>query len=326
MYLGLIGATAIGAGLIACVSTSASTTNDGGAPASNDDGGTTADGSVGNVGTDASNGGGDGASGGTANRGSVGISQGTSSGISNHDVSAAFVRQTLSTAAPATCAGSGPFSSGACTGEVLCTNTGSDAGAPAVTELNAGTITITGASLDAGPTTIAFGVIPGASPPTNGYVPSSSQGLFFAGGDTLQATSAGGPDLPAFNVSVVAPSAVTLSAPVCGNATCADVDRTKDLVVTWTGGGAGKLQAIYETLSDQHAVIVTCTFSAASGTGTVPLAVLAKLEATGDPGITGAGFGYATYIAQNESTFTESDIPSTFEVHTAAASGSVTFK
>ena len=115
---------------------------------------------------------------------------------------------------------------------------------------------------------------------------------------------------PAFAAqSVVAPSDIVLSAPVCAGLEC-DVDRTQDLAVAWTGGGAGKVRAAFETVGSTSTGSVFCTFDAASGMGTVPKTALAVLGDTRD----GSTTGVEIFESLSETTFTVGDIPTTFSV------------
>ena len=94
----------------------------------------------------------------------------------------------------------------------------------------------------------------------------------------------------------------------------ADVDRTKDLSVAWTAGGAGNVKASFETVGDAATAYVFCTFAASAGTGTVPKAALARLGNTRD-GITR---GIELFASENETKFDVGDVPTTFTLHTAS--------
>jgi hypothetical protein len=203
----------------------------------------------------------------------------------------------------------------------IASNTG-DAGTPStptIVALNAGVLTVTGAG--ASKATLVFGTISPSSS-QQGYAAVNGATQFFTGGDAIQVMGAGGADLPAFPAqTVIAPSDITLTAPVCGGAigtACAEVDRTQDLAVAWTGGGAGKVSAIFETLASTDTtstvVIVECNFDAKSGAGTVPQAALALL---GDTRVAPTS-GSETFSVSNATTFTVANIPTTFTVHGAS--------
>jgi hypothetical protein len=183
---------------------------------------------------------------------------------------------------------------------------------PAV--LDAGVLTIIGAG--ASKAQLAFGMAsPRSSQP--GYPSVSGETRFFLGGDSLTLVGAGGADLPAFKAQlVVAPNNVVLTSPDCA-AGCPELDRSKNLVVTWTGGGAGSLKATFETVADTGTAAVFCTFPAASGTGTVPKAALALLGDTRD----GSTTGIEIFSSANETSFEVADVPTTFSVQTSAAQG-----
>lgn len=271
----------------------------------------TGGGGVGNAGADGSTG----AAGGTADGGVAAVAgQGfiqvtQTTGIDAYDATATFesfkglVGQ-----------GQGPgkstcTTSGGCKACVIPVATG-DAGAVPITRngLDAGAIKVTGAG--ASKATLTYGPITQTT--FSDYAMVNGQTPFFTGGDSVSVTGAGGPDLPAFPAeTVVAPSAIVLTAPVCTLAGCADVDRTKDMAVSWTGGGAGKVTVTLETLAPDSVTILTCDFDAAAGKGTVPLATLALLGKAGDPNISGVeGFS-----ASNKKDFTVGDIPTSFELN-----------
>jgi hypothetical protein len=177
--------------------------------------------------------------------------------------------------------------------------------------LDAGTITVTGAG--ASKAVLTFGAI-SAQTTQQGYAGVSSQAQFFSGGDTITVVGGGGADLPAFAAqTVIAPNDIVLIAPVCAGLEC-DVDRTQNLSVAWTGGGAGKVRAAFETVGSTSSGTVFCTFDAAIGMGTVPIAALAALGDTRD----GSTTGVEIFGSLNETTFTVGGVPTTFSVQSSA--------
>jgi hypothetical protein len=139
----------------------------------------------------------------------------------------------------------------------------------AITTPNAGDVTVTNAMGDAGALVATYGAVRGVM----AYPSLDAAIKFFSGGDMITATGAGGADLPAFGAqTVVAPSDITV--PAC-TSMCPDVDRSKDLIVTWTGGGAGNVDVFLQARSDTGPFIaIACRYAASAGTATVPTAVL----------------------------------------------------
>ena len=130
---------------------------------------------------------------------------------------------------------------GACLASVICVPPATDAGMPTVSDtLDVGNITIAGGSGDAGaPAVLIYGPITAGPYMYKGYKDVAGNAQFFKGGDMLTATAAGGADLPAIpSQKVIAPSEVNVTAPACTVSGCPDVDRTVDLVATWTGGSS----------------------------------------------------------------------------------------
>jgi hypothetical protein len=148
-------------------------------------------------------------------------------------------------------------------------------------ERDAGDITVTG--VGASTVTARYGPFTGG---IKGYPPATVVGpkLFVNGGDQVTVIGSGGADLPAFpKQTITAPSGVMLTSPGCDAQVCPDLNATQDLVVTWTGGVAGKVNIIFSGDS-----LVRCSFDAAAGMGTVPRAVLAQLGTNGFETITSA--------------------------------------
>jgi hypothetical protein len=224
---------------------------------------------------------------------------------------------------------------GACT-TIVCTAPSGGRGAPLPATvsmgLNAGAITVTGV----GPAlaTMTFGPLAPSSPIIE-YAPVFGTGHFFKGGDKLTATGAGGPDLPAFAArTIVAPNDILLTAPgpcvATGMppvppapplpSTCPALNRTQDLAVAWTGGGAGTLTIAFVTSStnagtDRSASVI-CAFDASAGSGTVPHTVLALLDQTAS--------GIETVSSNNELNFMVGDMPTTFQADAFVMSGVLT--
>ncbi len=244
-------------------------------------------------------------------QGTIDLTQGQVSTAFNYAVEGGFARfpATPEPANGIVCTAStiGPCLVSACT-----ISGAADPGVPTgIATLNAGTLTITGAGT--AKAALLFGTVaPNSNQP--GYTRVSGDTQFFSGGDAITVVGAGGADLPAFaEQTVIAPNDVVLTAPLCAGLVCSDLDRTQDLVVAWTGGGAGHVKASFETISASATGSVFCTFNAASGAGTVPKAALATLGDTGD----GQTTGIEVFAVSNETLFTVGDIPTTFSVQSA---------
>jgi hypothetical protein len=208
---------------------------------------------------------------------------------------------------------------GTCTA-LVCTFPVSDGTPPPapIPGLNAGTITVS-ATGAAGPAVLTYGPIGDAG--FAGYKGVSATGQFFVPGAMVTATGAGGADLPAFGAeSVVAPGEITMTSPACMPGGCPDLDRTTDLALAWTGGGAGKVTADLSTSSETTSTSIFCTFAAAGGTGTIPSTLLTKLGKAGDPGIS----GIESFIPSNEVSFTVGAATTTFSVQAGGAQSLMT--
>lgn len=185
--------------------------------------------------------------------------------------------------------------------------------------LNAGAITVTGTG-PSSPAILTFGPL-GGDAGVDGYKGLNAQSRFYNDGDMLSASGAGGPDLPAFAVqTLVAPNDIVLTAPACANVMCTDFPRSKDVTLTWTGGGAGKVGVTYITDTDNGSKTLSCSFDATAGTGTVPSAALMMLDVGTAPGF--AAFEYIT--PNNSKTFMVGTLPTLFEAQGKLVEGSFT--
>ncbi|MEA2751805.1 MAG: hypothetical protein QOI41_5948 [Myxococcales bacterium] len=277
--LGLVGLTAVACSALACSSSTNTASNaaDGGGGGGGDEGGSAADGGAGGDGSTTVD------AGTTAPTGTILVTQTHLGSTFHYSISAAFRAFVVPTGS-----GSAPTQTtmGACTATVIPTPPSSEAGTPmAVAGLNAGTLTITGTGMPAS-TMLAYGPV-ASQQGVPGYTAAGGSTELFAAGDTMTVSGAGGADLPAFaGQSLVTPTQVAVTAPAC-TGTCPDLDRTQDLIVAWTGAGAGKVVVTFETISDTQAVLLQCRFDATAGTGTVPAALLGKLDKAGEPNVSG---------------------------------------
>lgn len=132
--------------------------------------------------------------------------------------------------------------------------------------------TLTQSTASAGEIDLEGGATPIAIKPAyGGYdVPA---GVPFRGGETLTFHAAGA-DVPAFDATLTAPSAITMtSVPKDGEA----VDKSKPIVLAWTGGAEGFVRFNFDTMPDER---VTCIVPAKDGQMTVPPELLAALTGT----------------------------------------------
>jgi len=313
-FLRVVAAAAFASGALGCSSSSKGAPSDSGGGGSGEGAGGV-NGGVGGSGAGAGAGGGGG--GGPVRVGEIDVTQANISNSYSYSVSAGFA--TLTGGVVPT--GTAPTSTtiGDCTATVVPTTDTPDAGSPmqpVVKLLNAGPITIAGAGT---PPSVMLEYGPAKGATFSNYAEVTGNTAFFAGGDSLTVSGAGGPDLPSFAApTLIAPSRIKLTSPDC-SAGCPDLDRTTDLVMTWTGGGAGKVTATFETISAAALVLVECKFGAAGGTGTVSTALLQKLEKAGSPGVTGV----AVVTPNNEVTFPVGAGLATFHVQWSDAAWSL---
>jgi len=228
----------------------------------------------------------------------------------NYGVHGGFVRfPTSQSANGVSCTAS---TIGKCLVEACTIASDADAGTPpGGTVLDAGTITVTG--VGASQAALMFGLVSPQST-QKGYPSVQADLQFFTGGDSITVEGAGGADLPAFTAhALIAPNEVVFTAPTCPNLICPEVDRTQDLAVTWTGGGAGRVRASFETVGPNNTGTVFCTFDAATGAGTVPKAALAVLGDISD----GVTTGLQIFQSMNTVDFNVGDVPTTFTIQSA---------
>ncbi len=127
-------------------------------------------------------------------------------------------------------------------------------------QVSAGALTLTGLA-DGGLT-----LMPG----TGGYQ-QVIMGAVFVPGAQL-GVSAAGATVPAFTAQVTAPTAVTVTAPVCPQSMCPAISKAAGLSVAWTGGvGTVSVQVLAGT--DQ----ISCEYPAAAGSAMIPSSVISML-------------------------------------------------
>jgi hypothetical protein len=159
-----------------------------------------------------------------------------------------------------------------CTEQTLgaCTLTTCSGQAQPATNLSAGTITVTGAAI---PITLT----PKADK-TYETVLSMTQPLFM--GDETLAASGTGADVPAFSVSVTAPSRPTLTAPAMpASGSMLPINRAQAFHATWMNRSpAGKVY-LYFSGPQGSGVSMSCGFDSTALGADVPASTLAMLPA-----------------------------------------------
>ena len=273
-------------------------------------------GSDGGIGTDdgggadegsAADGGGSSSGDGGANAmGSINVGQSVTGASVRYDIGASFGKFGAPASGGPTCTSK---KIGSCTA-LVCDNIGGDAGAPPnITTTSAGDITITSSG--------GASVVLSFDGATKRYASKTGATAFFAAGDTLTATAAGA-DVPAFGgKTVVAPAEIVLTAPTCTGTQCDPIDRTMDLAVTWSGGGAGKVQFTLEALGASKLSTVSCYFDASAHAGTVTAEALSTLLVVDGTSVQGIEIVFPV----NEMKFTAGDYPVTFSAQTTGTEG-----
>lgn len=113
------------------------------------------------------------------------------------------------------------------------------------------------------------------------YDGKSEQSRLWTNGGDISVTAAGA-DVPAFETSLKGPSAVEVTAPAWPALGAAlEIDRANDLEITWSDGGAGSVQAMVSSSTDdtKKVATVSCVFKSDTGGGKIPKAALSKLIA-----------------------------------------------
>jgi hypothetical protein len=149
-----------------------------------------------------------------------------------------------------------------------------DAGAPAVAYTDAGVVTVTGVRVDGGSITIG--------PGKYGYETVARPNALFKGGESIGVSAPGNPGGgPAFDVTLKAPSAVILTAPVFDASSTARVGAGQALPVAWQKGGGGDVSVLISAATPERNTFARCAFPAAAGQGSVPASVLDAVAAVG---------------------------------------------
>jgi hypothetical protein len=143
-------------------------------------------------------------------------------------------------------------------------------GGLAITYTDSGTVTISGVDVNNGSMTLT----PGAY----GYTTVSGAVALFNGGTNVRWVAPGNANGgPAFDVSLVAPNSVQVTAPafVQGKVSAS---TSQDLTVSWSGSATVMTQLTGGAAG--HSVVARCTFSSGSS-GVIPAAAVAAVAAAG---------------------------------------------
>jgi hypothetical protein len=164
---------------------------------------------------------------------------------------------------------------GACavTSCTFATATPGDAGTSA-SYTNSGPVTVKGVRVNSGTMTL--------TPGGYGYNTVSGAVAFFLGGESIRLTAPGNPTgAPAFDVALVAPSSVAVSAPTFDTQASVSASATQDLPVAWGATPAAEVAVAMAASGQGKSVQARCGFSAGAGRGVVPAQVLGSLKAMG---------------------------------------------
>jgi len=160
-------------------------------------------------------------------------------------------------------------------------------GTPAqeITTVSAGAITIQGKQ--------ALTLVPDAS---NDYELASISELLWDAGETVT-LSGEGATVPAFTHAQTASSGVTITSPAApAPDTPMMVDRSADLVLTWTGGSTGVITTLWKADGSDPFVSFRCTFPLDDGSGTIPVEAMQALPEVATGSVLMIG-GYLEAIA-----------------------------
>lgn len=143
-----------------------------------------------------------------------------------------------------------------------------------VTYTNSGTVTVSGVRVNSGSMTL--------TPGGYGYNTVSGSVAFFVGGENVRLAAPGNPSGgPAFDVALVAPSSVPVSAPVFDAQSSVTTSASQDLAVAWGSTPAAEVAVAISAGGTGKSVQARCGFPAGAGRGAVPAQVLASVQALG---------------------------------------------
>lgn len=145
-------------------------------------------------------------------------------------------------------------------------------GPPPPPSYQAGTVTMTGLAVDIPPLGLN---------PQGEYQSSTYSDYLWSSSRLATVTVTASADVPAFTMSLTAPSPISVTSPIFAGATASYyyyvISRSSDLVVTWSGGVDGTAQLVLQdsvpsTATSTHKI--TCNVDAATGTVTVPASLM----------------------------------------------------
>jgi hypothetical protein len=165
---------------------------------------------------------------------------------------------------------------GACTVNA-CTfgsSTPTDGGAPAISYTSSGVVTVSGVLVNSGSMTL--------TPGGYGYQTVSGAVAFFKGGESIRIAAPGSPTgAPAFDVALIAPASIKVTAPVFDAQSRVTVGANQPLSVAWLNGGGGDVAVQISSGTSAKSAVAHCSFPASAGQGVVPSAVLTAVGAVG---------------------------------------------
>jgi hypothetical protein len=104
-------------------------------------------------------------------------------------------------------------------------------------------------------------------------------GRIFMDGETVNFSAAGMTgEVPAFTGMLTVPPSITVTMPMLMTG-MTTIPRSSDLVINWTGGSTGDVTARLLSSSAGVTTLVSCTYQASAGTGTIPMSVMMQLAA-----------------------------------------------
>ena len=179
------------------------------------------------------------------------------------------------------------------------------------TFIQAGTVTVTGlAAAD-----LNLNLTQGTSGAY--YMSASLSSYLWTSSRAATVTVTGSAAVPAFTMSLVAPSPITVTSPLPSSTMVYTISRSSDLVVTWSGGVDGTAQVNLSSNSSgtTPGLTISCNVPAAKGTVTVPASLMAGFGTSG-------GFTADVY---NSATKNVGDWLMDFQATQATGVGTATF-